>query len=375
VLVDIEWKLQVLRAAFCDKKSPPTTNGFTSDYKGKESCRFMTPRVSVILAVFNGEEFLKETIESILDQSFSDFEFIIIDDGSIDNTWELMQHYRNMDVRILLMRNERNKGETYSINLGIHKSRSQLIGITQCGAMSYKSRLEKQYQLFRKNKACVLVGAQTSYCDIKGRTLQCTSFPVNDEDIRKSLYIGRIVFEHPSVMFRKLNGMHYRESTFPEPDFDFWLRVSFYGKLKNINEVLIRRIIHHKRISLTRRYQQKKLHWCIHKLFLERLRYGEEKSTWCLEKSTKKHMFEPFRSQMLHILAKGMFQRKGILRYYYILLNLIFSPAPGKEVYYLLAKRVLLRFYSDRLLRKYLEIAKTPSTISPAPSANINITC
>ena len=320
---------------------------------------FMTPKVSVILSVFNGERFLKETIESILNQSFADFEFIIIDDGSVDNTWKLLQHYKKMDARIVLMRNERNKGETYSINLGIHNSRSQLITITQCGAISNKSRLEKQYKLFEENKRYVLVGGQATYCDVEGKTLQDTSFPLDDEDIRKSLYIGRIIFEHPSVMFRKLNGMNYRENTFPEPDFDFWLRVSFHGKLRNIDEVLIRRIIHPKRISLTRRYEQKKVHWCIHKLFWERLRYGEERSTWCTENARKTHLFEPFRSKMLHILARRMFQTKGFLRYYYILLNLIFSPAPGKEIYYLLVKRVLIHFYSDKLLTKYLRMGET----------------
>ncbi len=324
----------------------------------------MIPRVSVILSIFNGEEFLRETVESILGQSFSDFEFIVIDDGSVDNSWDLLQYYEAMDPRIVLMRNERNEGETYSINLGIHNSRSQLIAITQCGAVSYKSRLEKQYELFRENRGYVLVGAQATYCDVEGKTLQHSTFPLDDKGIRKSLYVGRIIFEHPSIMFRKLNGMNYRENTFPEPDFDFWLRVSFYGKLRNIDEVLIRRIIHPKRISLTRRYEQKKVHWCIHKLFWERLRYGEERSTWCTENARKTHLFEPFRSKMLHILARRMFQTKGFLRYYYILLNLIFSPAPGKEIYYLLVKRVLIHFYSDKLLRKYLEMAEAPNTIN-----------
>jgi hypothetical protein len=165
-------------------------------------------------------------------------------------------------------------------------------------------------------------------------------------------------------MFKKLNGMEYRENAFPEPDFDFWLRVSFHGKLKNINEVLIERTIHDRRISLTKRYEQKKIHWCIHKLFLERLRYGEERSTWCTENVGKKHLFEPFRSKMLHVLAKRMFETRGFRRYCYIVLNLMFSPAPHKEIYYLLVKRVLIHFYLDKLLRKYLEIAEAPNTIN-----------
>jgi glycosyltransferase involved in cell wall biosynthesis len=318
----------------------------------------MTPEVSVILSIFNGEEFLKETVESILDQSFRDFEFIIIDDRSIDNTWHLLQRYEKMDARIVLMRNERNRGETYSINLGIDKSRSHLIAITHCGAVSNRSRLEKQYKLFRENRGYVLVGTQARYCDVEGKTLRCSSFPLEDKDIRRSLYIGRIIFEHPSIMFRKLDGMHYREEAVPEADFDFWLRISFCGKLWNIDDVLIRRTIHDRRISLTRRYEQKKTHWCIYKRFYERLRYGEERSTWRREDTRNQDLFEPFRNRMLHILGKRSFQTKGLLHYFYVLLSFIFSPAPGKEIYYLIVKRVLIRFCSDKSLKKYLEIGE-----------------
>jgi glycosyltransferase involved in cell wall biosynthesis len=319
----------------------------------------MAPKISVILSVFNGEHFLRETVESILNQSFGNLEFIIIDDGSVDNSWPLLQYYQKMDSRIALMRNTTNKGEAYSINLGMHRSRSHLIAISQCGAISYESRLEEQYKLFRAEKECVLVGAQATYCDIEGKTLQDTFFPSDDEDIRRSLYIGRIVFEHPSVMFRKFDGISYREDTFPEPDFDFWLRISFNGKLRNIDEVLVKRIIHPKRISLTRKYEQKKMHWCIHKLFYERLRYGEERSTWCQDNSGRKHRLEPFKNRMLHILSKRMFETRGFLHYCYLMLSLMFSPAPGKEIYYWIFKRALIHFYSDKLLKKYLGMGET----------------
>ena len=322
----------------------------------------MTPKVSVILSVFNGEEFLKETVESILNQSFTDFEFIIIDDGSMDNTWNLLERYEKMDARIVLIRNERNRGETYSINLGMHVSQSKLIAITQCGAVSYRFRLEGQCRFFRENKDHVLVGTQVIYSDTEGKALQVASFPQEDEDIRKSLYIGRIIFEHPSVMFRKFDGMDYRENAVPEPDFDFWLRISFCGKLKNINEVMVKRIVHDKRISLTRKYEQKKVHWRIHKLFCERLKYGEERTPWFDVGSRKQDPFETFKNRMLNLLARQIFHTRGLLHYCYILLSFMFAPSPCKEIYYLLVKRVLIKFYSDRLLTKYLRMAKPPAS-------------
>jgi len=319
----------------------------------------MSPRVSVILSVFNGERFLKETIESILCQTLRHFEFIIIDDSSTDNSWKLLQYYKKVDPRIVLTKNKRNEGETYSINFGIQKSRSSLIAITQCGAVSHESRLEKQHKWFSENMEYVLIGAQASYCDIEGSTLQYTSFPLDDRDIRRFLYIGRVIFEHPSVMFRKLDGMDYREEAVPEADFDFWLRVSFHGRLGNIDEVLVRRIIHDRRISLTRRYEQKKAHWFIHKLFNERLKYGEERSKWSRKDTMKKDLFEPFRNKMLYRLGRKAFQTKGSLRYFYVFMSFMFSPAPLKEIYYLMIKRGIVHFYPDRLLRKYLEVAKT----------------
>lgn len=318
----------------------------------------MTPKVSIVLSVFNGERFLKDTVESILNQSFSDFEFIIIDDGSVDNTWDLLQYYKKMDARTVLIRNGTNRGETYSINLGIEKARSELIAITQCGAISHRSRLEKQYKWFRENAAYVLVGAQAVYCDVKGRTLWCTSFPLQDKDVRKSLYVGRIIFEHASVMFRRWNGTYYRESLFPEPDFDFWLRASFYGKMRNINEVLTKRIMHDRRISLTRRYEQRRVHWFIHKLFYERLKYGEEQSTLLEGDRKRKDVFERFRSGILHMLARKQLETSGLAHYYYVFISVLLSAAPFKDMYYLLLKRMLTHFYTDKLLRKYIEMGE-----------------
>jgi glycosyltransferase involved in cell wall biosynthesis len=340
-----------------------------SKYTRRESKNLMTPGVSVILSIFNGEQFLEDTVESILNQSFTDFEFIIIDDRSTDNTWHLLQRYEEMDERIVLIRNERNRGETYSINLGIQKSRSHLIAITQCGALSHTSRLERQYGVFRENKGHVLVGTQATYCDVEGRALRCSSFPVNDKDIRKALFVGRIIFEHPSVMFRKLGGMDYREEAVPEADFDFWLRVSFHGKLGNIHEVLVKRVIHQKRISLTRRYEQKRIHWCIHKRFYERLRYGEERSTWFRQDDTKKDLFESSRNRMLYILAQKSFKTRGFLHHFYVLLSFVFSPAPFTEIYYLLIKRVVMNFYLEGLLRKYLEIGENTDWADSSGSA------
>ena len=85
------------------------------------------PQISVIMSVYNGEEYLPASIESILNQSFSDFEFIIIDDGSTDNTYDIIKKYQQIDSRIISIKNEKNIGLPASLNKGIIISKGEFI--------------------------------------------------------------------------------------------------------------------------------------------------------------------------------------------------------------------------------------------------------
>lgn len=91
------------------------------------------PTVSVIMAVYNGEQYLAEAIESILQQTFSDFEFIIVDDGSSDTTPQILQHYAALDRRIHVLRNEQNQGISIASNLALAASHGQLYCHCRCG--------------------------------------------------------------------------------------------------------------------------------------------------------------------------------------------------------------------------------------------------
>lgn len=108
-----------------------------------------TPDVSIIMAVFNGEEFIEDSIKSVLKQTFKNFEFIIVDDGSIDNSLKIIKSYQAIDSRIKII-TQKNNGLAKSLNVGIKNSKGKYIARIDADDLCYECRLEKQY-LFMEN--------------------------------------------------------------------------------------------------------------------------------------------------------------------------------------------------------------------------------
>ncbi|MHD0317363.1 glycosyltransferase family 2 protein [Fusobacterium sp. THCT1E2] len=108
--------------------------------------------VSIVMPVFNGEKYLKEAIESILEQTYTDFEFLIINDGSTDNSLNIIKEYQNIDKRICLINNEKNKGIVYSLNKGLLESKGKYILRMDCDDISFFNRLERQILFMEKNR-------------------------------------------------------------------------------------------------------------------------------------------------------------------------------------------------------------------------------
>ena len=112
------------------------------------------------MSVFNGEAFLKQAIESILNQTFTDFEFIIINDGSNDNTLSIIQNYT--DSRITLINNEINLGLITSLNKGVSLAKAPLIARMDADDIAFPDRLFNQYQYFQNNPNCNIIGGNYS---------------------------------------------------------------------------------------------------------------------------------------------------------------------------------------------------------------------
>jgi len=196
-----------------------------------------TPTVSVVMSVFNGEAYLTEAIDSILAQTFDDFELIIIDDGSTDKSNEIIRHYKDKRIRLL---EQENRGLVESLNRGILEAKGKYIARHDADDASLPSRFKKQIKLLESNTELVIVGSSMSVMNEKSIIKHEHHVLLNDPELRQELLI-RSPFAHGSVMFIKSKAIKaglYEKSYWPAEDYEFWLRLSKHGLLANIDEPL-----------------------------------------------------------------------------------------------------------------------------------------
>jgi len=143
------------------------------------------PLVSVITPVFNGEAFVAESIKSVLTQSYSDFELIVVDDGSTDDSCEIVRSYHDNDPRITLISNKNKKGPAGARNTGIRRARGRFIAFLDCDDIWYQSKLSKQLEFMHNNSAA----------------LTFTSYDIVAEDGSNT---GKRRLAPPSVSYREL---------------------------------------------------------------------------------------------------------------------------------------------------------------------------
>ncbi len=200
------------------------------------------PKVSVVMAVYNGGEYLRLAIESVLKQTYTDFEFIIINDGSTDKSLEVLNEYALKDQRLRIISRE-NRGLVASLNEGITEAKSPLIARMDADDICLPERLVEQVEFLYKYEDIACVGTAQIIIDDEGDELTTLNVPTDDCEIQEKLLQGHCPIEHPSVMFRAnvikaLNG--YRKEFEAAEDYDLWLRLGEIGKLANINKPLIK---------------------------------------------------------------------------------------------------------------------------------------
>lgn len=209
------------------------------------------PRLSVIIPVFNGQEFIKESVSSILRQSFSDFELLVIDDGSTDQTLKILEEMSHHDARMMVF-SRKNKGLVFTLNELLEKSTTDLVARMDADDVSLPDRFRAQVDFLDKNPDVVLVGSSVQLIDSKGRYLTTLSSPLNDAEIQNSLLQGHASVCHPASMFRRESVVAaggYRQDFYPAEDLDLFLRLGELGKVANISKPLLRYRIHQDSIS------------------------------------------------------------------------------------------------------------------------------
>lgn len=205
-----------------------------------------SPRVSVAMSVYNGAAYLHEAIESILAQTFSDFEFIIIDDASTDETSTIIKSYD--DSRIVLLHNENNEGLALSLNRAIDVARGTYLARMDADDISMPNRLKEQVRFLDEHPDIVLVGAYAQILDSSVVMRQ----PTQPGDIAVNL-LFRTSLIHPTAVFRRnfLEQYHLRyDPVFRQTqDYELFTRIARLGKIANIPSVLLRYRQHDKQTS------------------------------------------------------------------------------------------------------------------------------
>ncbi len=200
------------------------------------------PKISVVMASHNGERFIKQAIDSILWQSFNDFEFLIVDDGSTDLTAIILQEYKERDKRIKIITNSQCLGLTKSLNRALRQAQGEYIARMDDDDICIKNRFEKQIDFMDKNPEVVLCGTLGFIIDEKGEIIGEKNLALSYKDIKKKLLFNN-QFIHSSLMMRKevLNKEGFYDERFKKAqDYELVLRFARKYQVVNLPERLIK---------------------------------------------------------------------------------------------------------------------------------------
>lgn len=210
--------------------------------------------VSVLMPVYNGGKFLKKAIESILNQTFTHFEFIIINDGSTDSTEEIILNYN--DPRIRYIKNESNLKLIATLNKGIHLSKGTYIVRMDADDISLPTRIEKQLRYMNDHPDVAICGSWFSEVTTNNQIVKYES--VSDDIKYKMLY--QCHFCHPSMIFRKSTLLEYEmlfdSNYLHAEDYEFFSRICENNKVANLPEVLLQYRVHEGGVSIQNKSTQ-----------------------------------------------------------------------------------------------------------------------
>jgi len=208
------------------------------------------PLVSILLCVYNGEKYIKEAVDSILLQTYSNFELIIVDDGSTDSTLNILKTFK--DHRIII-HSQTNIGFTRSLNVAAKLSKGEYFARQDADDISLPTRLEKQMKIFMKNPDVILVGTDTIWIDRFGKSLGKISASISKNNALKKIFSLKNPYVHGSLMFsksafEKIGG--YSENFTTTQDFDLIVRMStLENDFSAVPETLYKLRIHPKSIT------------------------------------------------------------------------------------------------------------------------------
>ena len=195
-------------------------------------------KISVVMPVYNAEVFLGDAIESILDRTLQNFEFIIVEDASTDNSFEIINKYMKSDNRIILLRNEENLGIAETRTKGTKCAKGKYIAVAGADYI-HNDQFAKQYDYLESHLDCGVVGGYIELFDSEtGNTIGVRKYHEDDSRLRKRIFLYSPVAQPVSMIRRKaFDYLGYYDPNFPPAeDLDFWFRIGTKYKFGNIQE-------------------------------------------------------------------------------------------------------------------------------------------
>jgi glycosyltransferase involved in cell wall biosynthesis len=210
------------------------------------------------MPVYNSERYVAEAVESILAQTFPDFEFLIVDDGSTDASLAILQKYAAREPRIRLI-SRPNTGYVVALNEMLELARGEFVARMDSDDVCLPDRFERQVAFLRANPGVLAVGGAVILIDQDGAELITIPFPGHDHEIQELALSGSTPLSHPAAMVRReaLDAVGgYRKELVPAEDLDLWLRLGERGRLANLSQVVLRYREHEASVSSQNQQRQ-----------------------------------------------------------------------------------------------------------------------
>ena len=215
-----------------------------------------TPLISVVMPVYNREQYLRESIKSILNQTFTDFEFIIVDDQSTDSSWQIIQEYANKDSRIVAVKNTGKKGCYPARNCGHRLAKGKYIAVMDSDDIALPERLQTQFDFMEQNPD---IGVCGSWLKSFGNYENVIQRPETHDGIRDALFFDSVVPHQTSMLRIQDQTPYYSEDYDSAQDYELFCRLINKHKCKfaNIPKVLLLYRVHQNQISTALRKEQR----------------------------------------------------------------------------------------------------------------------
>ncbi|MFA6361313.1 MAG: glycosyltransferase family 2 protein [Candidatus Shapirobacteria bacterium] len=232
------------------------------------------PLVSVIMPVYNPGIYLVDAIESILNQTFSNFELIVVDDGSTDDSWKIIKSYSKKDSRIIVIKNKINLGVSLTSNIAISQAKGKFLARMDADDISTPDRLYKQVNFLKRNPKTIVVGGQCTIIDENNQIIGLKKFPTTEKQILDMIFWAVPIQQGYMMINRSLlpkNFVWYSPSKFSAEEVDLYFNLLKFGRFANLSDNLY----FYRQISTSLSHQNpKKTFWVTLKSRLNAVKKG-----------------------------------------------------------------------------------------------------